>query len=163
MGCLLIFLTIAQTPADLLTHKANDKEKKAGPIKLTRTEQEIIDLTNKERAKEGLSLLKVNERLMKAAREHSKNMAKQDKLAHELDGKGPADRLRKSGYRWSTWGENVAMGQRTAAEALKTWIASEPHRKNILNKAYTEIGTGVAPSPQGAPYYTQVFGTPRSR
>ena len=42
--------------------------------------------------------LKVNATLVKTARAHSENMAKQEKMAHQLDGKSVGDRTEAAGY-----------------------------------------------------------------
>lgn len=122
---------------------------------------EIVKLTNIERAKENLPPFKVNDLLTKAAQGHSDNMAKQNKLDHTLDEKDVGDRLTAVGYKFSAWAENIAMGQPDAAAALKSWMNSEGHRDNILSKTVTEIGVGLAYDAKGQPYYTQTFGQPR--
>lgn len=128
-------------------------------LQLTKEEQEVVDLTNKERKEADLPPLKVNEKLVQAAREHSANMAKHDELSHMLDDKGPAERLTAVGYAFSSWAENVAEGQNTPAEVINTWMKSEMHKANILSKN-AEIGVGVAKSADGKKYWTQVFGNP---
>src|SRR5688572_27249426 len=80
---------------------ADDKTEpaKKDVLKISKEEQAVIDLTNAERKKECLDPLKANEALMKAAREHAANMAKQDMLKHVLDDKTPADRVKAAGYK----------------------------------------------------------------
>jgi uncharacterized protein YkwD len=155
----MILLAAVATP---VTQEPKEKDKKADSFKLTKQEQEILDLTNKERTKAGLKPLKANEKLTKAAREHSKNMARQEKMDHELDGKTPAARVRKAGYKFNAMAENIAYGQRTVEEVLESWMTSEGHRANILNPKYREIGIGVAPGSKGVLYFTQVFGRART-
>lgn len=130
---------------------------------LSAEEQAVLDLSNRERERAGLPPLRADEKLCQAAREHSTNMARQDRLDHVLDGKDPGQRLRDVGYRSFGWGENCAAGQRTAAEAVSTWMNSPGHRANILNGSFTEIGIGIAPNGRGGHYYTQVFATPAPR
>jgi uncharacterized protein YkwD len=141
------------------------QEKKApAKLSLTKEEQAVLDLTNAARAKEKLPPLKPNALLFEAARAHSRNMAKQEKLAHDLDDKTPFDRVKATGYAYSHVGENIAAGQGlTAKGALKMWMGSQGHRENILRKEYEEIGIGVARTAKGDIYYTQVFGTPLKR
>jgi uncharacterized protein (TIGR03000 family) len=135
----------------------------AGMGPLSKDEQAVLDLVNQQREKAGLGALRSNALLLRAAREHSANMARQDKIGHELDGKGPGDRLAAVGYQSFGWGENVAAGQRTPAEAMDSWMTSEGHRANILGPDFQEIGIGVATSPGGTRYWTQVFGRPANR
>lgn len=57
-------------------------------------------------------------------------------------------------------GENVAMvgAGRAAADRLMTsWIASPPHRVNILDPQFTHIGLGQQSSPSGRVFAVQVF------
>src|SRR6516162_4790404 len=68
------------------------------PLKLSKDEQSVVDLTNSERKKADLSSLRVDPKLMAAARGHALNMAKQDKLPHDLDGKSMTDRIKAEGY-----------------------------------------------------------------
>ena len=130
-------------------------------FKLTKQEQELVDLTNKERAKQELPALKVNPLLTKAARLHSANMAKQEKMEHRLDGKDPPQRAEAAGYRLGYVGENIAAGEKwTLGGLMRSWMGSKPHRENILSKRYTEIGVGMADTARGERYYTLVFGQP---
>ena len=131
-------------------------DKKAGLV-LSKMEKDIVDLTNKERAKQKLPPLKLNLLLFQTARKHSANMAKQNKLAHELDGKGPFDRMKAEGYD-APGGENCAAGQKTAAEAVAAWMADKGHREAILDEAFTAICVGAVPNAKGMLYYTQDFG-----
>jgi uncharacterized protein YkwD len=130
-------------------------------FKLSADEQAVLDLTNSERKKEKLPALRPSELLTKAAREHSANMAKQQKLDHVLDDKKPDERLNALSYRFVAMAENIAMAQRTPAEAIATWMSSTAgHKENLLSKDYTEIGIGIAVDKDGQRYWTQVFAAP---
>ncbi len=123
--------------------------------------KELLKLTNEERKKAGVPPLASNAKLQAAASQHSANMARQEKLAHELDDKNPSDRLKEQKYKFSAIAENIAEGQRTPAEVVKSWMGSEAHRTNLLNAEYTEIGLGIAESANGTRYWTLVFAKPR--
>src|SRR4051812_39442258 len=56
---------------------------------LTSEEKTLLELTNKERAKQNLKPLTIHPLLLTAARKHSLNMAKKEMLEHILDGKSP--------------------------------------------------------------------------
>ena len=139
---------------------ADDKPKEKEKFTLSKEEQQVLDLTNKERKDAGLKALTANEKLFKAARAHSENMAKKDELNHTLDGKGPSERLADSGYGFRSLGENCAAGQRTPAEAITSWMNSEGHKANLLSE-HAEIGIGIAATADGKKYWTQVFANPR--
>jgi uncharacterized protein YkwD len=151
LGCLLLPLAASE---------AKDRKK----VELSEVEQAILDLTNKEREKENLPLLKLNKILCEAARAHSANMAKQEKMEHELDGKNPADRVKAAGYIYAHMAENIAVsdGEKPAG-IVKAWMDSKVHKENILNEKYTEIGIGIAKNEKGETYYTQEFGTPKKK
>jgi uncharacterized protein YkwD len=134
----------------------------ADKTKLSPADKQILDLTNQARKKEGLAPLRPNATLMKVARDHSANMAKQQKLDHVLDGMNPFQRIKAAGYRYARAGENIAFGtvQFGPAKIFGGWMKSKHHRENILNPLYTEVGIGRAANARGEVYYTQVFGRP---
>jgi uncharacterized protein YkwD len=143
---------------------AADAQESAPNPSLTADERTILDLTNKARADNKLPPLSLNAVLTKAARAHSADMAKEGKMAHVLNGKTPVDRLKAAGYKYSYSGENVAFGENVPVrEIFDGWMKSKPHRENILREQYTEVGVGTARNDKGEVYYTQDFGTPRSR
>lgn len=129
------------------------------PLRLSRAERLILDLTNKARAARQLSALRPNPTLFAVARPHSANMARHGKMAHQLDGKGPAERVRAAGYPYWVVGENVAYGSAnvSVASIFDGWMHSPHHRDNILHRDFEDIGIGIADK-NGYAYYTQVFG-----
>jgi uncharacterized protein YkwD len=122
----------------------------------------IVQLTNAERSRAGIASFRVSTQLSQAAQIQAAQMARLGRLEHELPGAkypAPSDRLAAVGYRWQTYGENIAMGQSSAAAVLDSWMHSSGHRANILNSRFQEIGVGYARDSAGRPYYVQVFGT----
>jgi uncharacterized protein YkwD len=78
-----------------------------------------------------------------AARNHSMDMAVRDFLSHtNPDGDGPAQRLDRAGYDWTTWGENIAWAYTTPELVMAAWMASPGHCANIMRGSFTEIGVG---------------------
>ncbi len=128
--------------------------------RLSPDEKAVVELTNKERERAGLAPLVVNMKLMRAARAHSANMARQNVLTHELDGKSPMHRIRDAHYRHGEYGENCAGGSRTPVDAVRGWLNSEGHRENMMNPGFKEIGIGMAVGKQGRKFWTQVFAEP---
>jgi len=123
----------------------------------------IADLTNVERARAGVSPLRVEGRLMKAAQLQAEQMASLGRMDHVLSGgtyPAPQDRLAAAGYRWRAFAENIAYGQRGPQDVTESWMASSGHRANMLNGAYTELGAGYAVDDRGRSYFVQVFGKP---
>jgi len=123
-------------------------------------EMEVFKLTNQIRQRYGLNPLKGNWELIRAAKYHSTDMARNQKVSHTgSDGSTALDRTRRFGYSSSFVAENVACGQRSAQQVVNSWMNSPPHRKNILNSNYTEIGIGYVPSNSRCrTYWTQLFG-----
>ncbi|PZT73710.1 MULTISPECIES: sigma-70 family RNA polymerase sigma factor [unclassified Streptomyces] len=123
--------------------------------------EQVLALVNTERAREGCGPVTGNAQLTTAAQRHSEDMAARDYFSHtSQDGSGPGDRITATGYRWSTYGENIAKGQRTPAAVMDSWMNSPGHRANILNCSFKELGVGVEDSPGGI-VWTQDFGTGR--
>jgi uncharacterized protein YkwD len=133
--------------------------------KLTKEEQRLVDETNAARKKEGLEPLTVNLVLVETARKHSQAMAAKRKLDHVLDGVGPEERIKASGYKFLAWAENIQFSTRKGEEAadlaVQQWLKSQVHRDNMLGKEFTETGVGAATNSAGETYFTQVFGKPR--
>jgi uncharacterized YkwD family protein len=122
---------------------------------LSAYEQKVVDLTNQERAKNGLPALKVDLTLSKMAREKSRDMSANGYFSHTSPTYGsPFDMMKKYGISYRYAGENIAMGQRTPEEVVKAWMNSEGHRKNILSANFNYIGVGYVS--QGN-YWTQEF------
>lgn len=122
-----------------------------------KNEEAVVRLVNETREREGLSPLRVDERLRSAARGHSRDMARRKFCAHENpDGLAPADRMRAQNYP-DPGGENVARGQENPRSVMDAWMKSPGHRANLLNADFRAIGVGVFFGP-GGPCWTQNFG-----
>jgi uncharacterized protein YkwD len=122
----------------------------------------VVELVNRERKKTGLPPLRVDQRLVSAARAHAQDMARSGITGHVgSDGSEPPQRVHRSGYQFSRVGENVAAGVPTAADVMAGWMASEHHRDNILGGAYDDIGVAFVdvPGSEYGTYWVQVFGS----
>ncbi|MFH8283372.1 CAP domain-containing protein [Streptomyces antibioticus] len=126
---------------------------------LARTAAEVVALTNRERAAAGLRPLAVDARLTTAAQAHCADMVARRFYSHTSpEGGQPWDRTAAAGSPLRTVGENIACGQRTAAEVVEGWMNSPGHRANILKPAFTHIGVGFAGGGPSGTYWTQLFG-----
>ncbi len=124
-------------------------------------EQQVFELVNKERVARGLATFKYNTNLAYCARVKSQDMIDKKYFAHNSPTYGsPFDMMEKFGLRFSAAGENIAYGQKTAAEVMNAWMNSPGHKANILSQAYTTIGVGVAKAANGTLYWTQQFMNP---
>lgn len=125
---------------------------------MTAMEDEVLRLTNEERAKVGAPPLKRASDLDALARAHSQDMISRHFFDHNNpDGKSPFDRMRAAGITYRAAAENIAYGQSSAASVMNAWMNSSGHRKNILNATYTEIGIGAIKNSGGTIYWTQEF------
>jgi uncharacterized protein YkwD len=123
----------------------------------------MIERTNAARRAAGIPALTKSVNLMSAAQMHAEQMVKAGRMEHELPGQPyPTlkSRLAAVQYDVRAAGENIAEGQRSAADAVSTWMGLPVHRANILSRDYTELGTGVAAARNGRLYFVQVFGRP---
>lgn len=118
----------------------------------------VVALVNTERRRAGCPAVRVDRRLRAAAQGHAADMAGRDYYAHSSpEGKDAGDRLDAAGYRWRSWGENIHRGPDDPAHAVRDWMGSAEHRKNVLNCAFRDIGVGVELSANG-PWWVQDFG-----
>lgn len=124
-------------------------------------ELELLELTNNVRAEKGLKPLIMNKDLTDVARTQAKDMARHHHLSHTVKGKHLGFRIKKSGYNYRVVGENIAMSKGTFKHVIGMWMKSPPHRKNILNPHYNELGVGIIKAKDGAQYFAQIFGTQR--
>jgi hypothetical protein len=134
----------------------------APPANASDYTQQIVDLTNAERAKAGLSPLVVSAALSSSAQGYAAAMATQGFFNHIApDGSTLVQRDVAAGYSpWSYLEENIAAGQGSPAEAVAAWMNSPEHRTNLLSPRVHEIGVGYsyrAGSPYGT-YWVQEFG-----
>jgi uncharacterized protein YkwD len=128
------------------------------PAGTLKTDQ-IVVLTNAERAKAGCGPLVVDARLTSAAQAHSTDMAQHSYFDHtSLDGRTFDVRIRATGFPLSAVAENIAAGSAAAADTMTQWMNSPGHRANILNCAYNRIGVGYAEGGSYRYYWTQDFG-----
>lgn len=133
----------------------------------TSLEQQVVDLTNAERASAGLPPLKLVSELTSSARYHAADQAQDAYFNHDsYDRSGDtlsmacawSSRI-GSFYSGSSMAENIAAGYATPEAAVQGWMASDGHRRNILDAGLREIGVGYyAGGPYGR-YWVQNFGT----
>jgi uncharacterized protein YkwD len=115
-------------------------------------EKKVIALVNKQRAKYGLAKLRVNGKLVNAARSHSADMGARKYFSHNSPtGETWTARLRRHGYtrrgyRYWKAGENLYYGSglySSPSVAVRAWMRSKAHRAVILTKVFRDIGIGA--------------------
>jgi uncharacterized protein YkwD len=180
LGCLLAVAPVASAAT---AHKGSHKHRWSCQVAVTaassaprqapniRLARAAVCLINEKRAARGLRRLRLNNRLSRAARRHTRDMVRHRYFAHvSKRGRDIVDRLHRTGYlggRFSwTVGENLAWGsggRGTPRKIVRAWMHSPGHRRNMLSPRFREIGIGVlahGPVPTGRPAatYTTTFG-----
>ncbi len=130
-------------------------------------EAQVVELVNTERVAQALRAYEVDGRLVAAARGHAADMACHHFTSHTgSDGSTVRDRVEAQGYSWSWIGENYYVTGNTqdgAQVAFDWWMASTPHRNNLLSPNYTQFGVGYvydSVSDYGG-YFVIVFARPK--
>lgn len=126
-------------------------------VATTPMQDELVACTNRERVANGLSVLRVDPALIRAAQGHAEDMNARNYFAHNTpEGRTPWDRIEAQlggADPFGAMGENIAKGFSQAQPTCDAWMASPGHRANILNAEFTLIGTGYV-----AGYGVQNFG-----
>ncbi|HEX4308235.1 MAG TPA: CAP domain-containing protein [Solirubrobacterales bacterium] len=145
----------------------------AAPARLSLHEMRSSELCliNRVRAHYGLHPLSFNSHLRDSAIGHSDSMVIHDYFAHEGPGGSIDRRVSRAGYLFRagafTVGENIGGGHGrrygSPMAVFEEWMHSPPHRENILDPTYRDVGVGVARGfPRGASMgsatYTVDFG-----
>lgn len=97
----------------------------------------MLRLLNAVRMNHALPTFRLNADLSHFAWEHSRRMAKQNRLYHTLD---LYSRVRA--YSPTTWGENIGYAG-TLLRVRTLWMHSSGHRHNILKSSFRRVGIGV--------------------
>ena len=134
----------------------------------------VLCLVNRERAARGERPLVPDPQLTASAQAHTDSMASQDYFEHVGPrGETPLMRMRATGYMSRAHvayevGENIGWGtlwEGTPRAVVAAWMASPPHRANILDARFHDTGVGVSAHPparlahnQPGGIYTQDFG-----
>jgi uncharacterized protein YkwD len=127
-------------------------------------EDEVLARINQIRQGEGLKPLRINRPLAAVARGFSRQMAVENFFSHDApSGETFEDRIRNARLEFFRIGENIYKCNnlpKPAESAVKAWINSPGHRKNVLTAEYTETGIGVWKVGKNY-YFTQDFIRPR--
>ncbi|HUY89919.1 MAG TPA: CAP domain-containing protein [Pirellulales bacterium] len=117
------------------------KQKQPASPAMHQVEVQIIKYTNAERARHGLPPLKADDTLLKSARKHTIWMTTRRTLTHTRQAVA----------------ENIALGQQSAREVVRSWMNSSGHRANILSRRHGRIGVAAFVARDGRIYWCQQF------
>ncbi|MDQ6834914.1 MAG: CAP domain-containing protein [Actinomycetota bacterium] len=101
----------------------------------------VVCLINKQRTRRGLPRLHQSQRLNRSAQGWTNHMVRDRSFSH---GSNFSARISAVGFNWSMVGENIATGFATPAAAVRAWMHSPDHCRNILAPTFRDVGTGVS-------------------
>ena len=106
-------------------------------------ERELFAAVNEARRNQGMSPLRWNESLAKAARRHAAAMAEHGSAQHGFEGERSLSvRVKQTGAHFVWLSENVTQGPKP--DFIHTQFMKSPgHRANILDTDMNSIGVGV--------------------
>ena len=116
----------------------------------TRLRSQMVPLINDDRADKDRAALELDLELSRYAKKHSQDMADAGGIFHTDD---LAAKLK--GKHWSVAGENVGMAP-SLWDLEAAFMASTPHRRNILNREFDHVAVGVVES-DGNVWVTVIF------
>lgn len=101
--------------------------------------RDMQQATNASRDRYGVRDVRLNREMSALAREHSLRMARRGSLFHTTDPAGTYLR----GVSWRAWGENVGVTPGTVRDLQRAFMASSPHRHNIVNGTFRRVAIGA--------------------
>lgn len=119
--------------------------------------RDVLKLVNAERAKVGAKPLVMTVIQEEIAEQRAVELIALFKHVRP-DGSDCFSILEEAELGCSGVGENIAAGQRNAAEVMTSWMDSKGHRENILNPDFTHIGIGCFEY-YGIKFWVQFFTT----
>jgi len=104
------------------------------------SESSLLQTMNSARTGRGLAPLRVDFRLVRAARGHSADMMRRQYFAHG----SVAARALAAGARGPVFGEDLAWAAGLTAQwAVTQWLASPGHRSVLLRAGFSRVGIGI--------------------
>lgn len=105
----------------------------------------LLSNSNAQRTSNGVSALSLNGKLNAAAQAKANDMATRNYWSHNTpEGNPPWVFVDAQGYAYQKLGENLAAGFSDEQSTIAGWMASPPHRENLLDPAFSDVGFGFA-------------------
>ena len=115
---------------------------------LTQSQGKAHGLVNESRARAGIHALAHDSQAQAKAQAWAENLASRNQLAHSRLSDG-------MGSNWQAIAENVGWGS-SIDHVHQQFMSSSSHRRNVLDRGMTHLGTGVARG-NGKTYVVHVF------
>ena len=109
--------------------------------------QAVVCLVNLARSHADRARLGTPSKLRKAAALKGRVVVSCGQLSHTPCGAAPTEALQRAGYRYSWFGENLWLGTWASfspRQVVESWLASPPHRANILRPGFRHFGVARA-------------------
>ena len=123
-------------------------------VSVSALEAQVLAEVNSTRRQHGLRPLRFSVGLARAADAHSRDMARRGYFSHTSpDGAAFWRRVERfypsAGFHTWSVGENLvwASPDLTSSSALSLWMGSPPHRANLVNRRWREIGLSAVHVP----------------
>ena len=159
----VVILTINLIVAINLLATKTFQNAQASQLQQSLQESQILELVNLERSKNGIEPLTINQQLTQSAQLKTRDMLDYNYFEHISNGGQKwSDFIIKSGYNYTTSGENLAKNYTDSRSTVQAWMNSPTHRDNILNKNFRETGIGFGSGlidGQNTILITQQFGS----
>jgi uncharacterized protein YkwD len=143
-ACLLAALAVVPTSVAASQGPASGAQRQAT------LESALIAGINAVRRDHGLKPIAVSSKLSRAAAQHTLEMGTDGYFEHESFDSTPFWKRIERWYpskRWRSWsvGENLLYESPdlTASEGVDMWMQSPPHRANLLDRSWREIGVSA--------------------
>jgi hypothetical protein len=105
----------------------------------------LLNSSNAQRTANGVAGLSLNGQLNAAAQAKANDMASRNYWSHNTpEGNPPWVFVSAQGYSYQKLGENLAAGFTSEQATIDGWMNSPPHRENLLDSSFSDVGFGFA-------------------
>ncbi len=137
-------------------------------------EAQLVDLLNAYRAEKGKALVAADAAFQDAARAHAADMMLNNFMGHSSS-TGMSFQGRMAAFagdvtKYPSIGENAArdtqdtpVDDAKASALFRQWVVSSPHRKNMVNRSFAFVSTGVIQKGDSIWAVQIFFATPRAK
>ncbi|MEA2351718.1 MAG: hypothetical protein QOJ14_132 [Thermoleophilaceae bacterium] len=134
-------------PASAAARRCHHVNADPNRISIEKAQRATLCLLNRKRRVHGVHRVSENHRLDLASTRYAQDMARHDFFEHgDFVGRIERTNYLAGAGSW-TVGENIAWGggsYATPRSTVEMWMNSPPHRHNILDPHFREIGIGIA-------------------